>query len=87
MKSGGLPLRLDERRESVTQSNMLRRKPSKIEVKIEDKDELEEARKRSAAAAAAAPSAAPGASSILQQLDRSSSNLPSKAHRVGLSSS
>ncbi|KAL0358363.1 UNVERIFIED_CONTAM: Triphosphate tunnel metalloenzyme 3, partial [Sesamum angustifolium] len=36
---------------------MLRRKPTKIEVKVEDKEELEEARKR--AAAAASSSAAP----------------------------
>ncbi|KAI6682333.1 hypothetical protein NL676_036214 [Syzygium grande] len=70
---------------------MLRRKPSKIEVKIEDKDELEDARKRSAAAAAAASagppaSSAAGTSSILQHLDRPS-NLPSKSHRIGLSPS
>ncbi|EXB85452.1 hypothetical protein L484_023685 [Morus notabilis] len=67
---------------------MLRRKPTKIEVRIEDKDELEEARKRAAAAAATATStissaANTGATSLLQQLDRAK-DTSSKAHRIGL---
>ena len=61
---------------------MLRRKPSKIEVKLEDKEELEEARKRSAAAAA---TAATTTASLLQHFDRSSKDPSSKSHRIGLS--
>ncbi|XAR66838.1 hypothetical protein NMG60_11013187 [Bertholletia excelsa] len=68
---------------------MLRRKPSKIEVKVEDKEELEEARKRAAAAAAAAStatSAATGAAALLHHFDRSSKDPSSKSQRIGLSS-
>ncbi|OWM65957.1 hypothetical protein CDL15_Pgr015382 [Punica granatum] len=73
---------------------MLRRKPSKIEVAIEDKEELEEARKRAPSAAAtstssSSSSSSSAASSLLQQLDRSSAagaNPASKSHRIGLSS-
>ncbi|KAK4420137.1 hypothetical protein Salat_2426600 [Sesamum alatum] len=64
---------------------MLRRKPTKIEVKVEDKEELEEARKR-AAAAASSSAAAPSASSLLHHFDRSSHDPSSKSHRIGLSS-
>ncbi|KAM3253182.1 hypothetical protein P3L10_007252 [Capsicum annuum] len=77
---------------------MLRRKPSKIEVKIEDKEELEEARKHAALiAAAAATSSSPspstgasatattGATSLLQHFDRSTAVDPStKNTRIGL---
>ncbi|KAM3221081.1 hypothetical protein P3L10_020349 [Capsicum annuum] len=73
---------------------MLRRKPSKIEVKIEDKEELEEARKRAAliAAAASSSSSAPstttvttGDTSLLQHFDRSTAVDPStKNTRIGL---
>lgn len=67
---------------------MLRRKPSKIEVKVEDKEELEEARKRSAAAAATTTtSSTTGAASLLHHFDRSSKDPSSKSHRIGLSSS
>lgn len=67
---------------------MLRRKPSKIEVKVEDKEELEEARKHSAAAAATTTtSAATGAASLLHHFDRSANDPSSKSHRIGLSSS
>ncbi|KAG5564275.1 hypothetical protein RHGRI_000468 [Rhododendron griersonianum] len=68
---------------------MLRRKPSKIEVKVEDKEELEEARKRSAAAAAttSTTSSTTGAASLLHHFDRSSKDPSSKSHRIGLSSS
>nr|KYP57339.1 hypothetical protein KK1_003599 [Cajanus cajan] len=63
---------------------MLRRKPTKIQVKIEDKEELEEARRRHAAATAT-PNAAPGTAALLRQLDRVE-DPSSKAHRIGLSS-
>ncbi|KAL7097104.1 hypothetical protein ABFS83_10G117000 [Erythranthe nasuta] len=61
---------------------MLRRKPTKIQVKVEDKEELEEARKRAAAAAASSSTAT---SSLLQHFDRSSLDPSSKSHRIGLS--
>ncbi|KAK7264848.1 hypothetical protein RJT34_32461 [Clitoria ternatea] len=61
-------------------SKMLRRKPTKIEVKIEDKEELEEARRRNATAATTA-----GAATLLRQFDRAQ-DPSSKAHRIGLSS-
>ena len=48
---------------------MLRRKPTKIELKIEDKEELEEARQRAAASTTAASTTA--ASTVLSHLDRS----------------
>ncbi|KAM3363917.1 hypothetical protein P3S68_018771 [Capsicum galapagoense] len=75
---------------------MLRRKPSKIEVKIEDKEELEEARKHAALIAAAAAtssssspstgaSATTGATSLLQHFDRSTAVDPfTKNARIGL---
>lgn len=64
---------------------MLRRKPSKVDVKVEDKEELEEARKRTAAAA---PKPLPTntnttASIVLQQIDQSK-DTSSKAQRIGL---
>jgi len=65
---------------------MLRRKPTKIEVKIEDKEELEEARRRSASLTTATTTAPPGTSSLLRQLDRGGEDPSSKAHRIGLSS-
>ncbi|KAF5934707.1 hypothetical protein HYC85_025836 [Camellia sinensis] len=61
---------------------MLRRKPSKIEVKVEDKEEIEEARKRSAATAAATTTTT-GAASLLQHFKDPSS----KSNRIGVSSS
>ncbi|POO01330.1 Anaphase-promoting complex, subunit CDC [Trema orientale] len=63
---------------------MLRRKPTKIEVKIEDKDELEASRKRAADSSAAAGTAATATSSLLQQLDRATKDASSKSHRIGL---
>ncbi|WOH06019.1 hypothetical protein DCAR_0625442 [Daucus carota subsp. sativus] len=62
---------------------MLSRKPSKIQVKLEDKEEIEEARKRAAAAAATTTT---GASSLLHHFDRSSKDPSSKNSRIGLSS-
>ncbi|KAK3007657.1 hypothetical protein RJ639_013891 [Escallonia herrerae] len=67
---------------------MLRRNPSKIEVKLEDKEELEDSRKRAAASSSAA------ATSLLHHFDRTSTattttgaaNAPSKSHRIGLHS-
>lgn len=61
---------------------MLRRKPSKVDVKVEDKEELEEARKR------AAPKLPPTntnttSSILLQHLDHSK-DTSSKAQRIGL---
>lgn len=67
----------------TSKSEMLRRKPTKIEVKVEDKEELEEARKR-AAAAAASTSSATAASSLLHHFDRSAPDPTSKSHRIGL---
>lgn len=61
---------------------MLRRKPTKIEVKIEDKEELEEARRRNASAANTTTT---GAASLLRQFDRAE-DPSSKANRIGLSS-
>ncbi|KAH0970241.1 hypothetical protein GBA52_022397 [Prunus armeniaca] len=61
---------------------MLRRKPTKIQLKIEDKEELEEARKRSAAASASATTAA---TALLHHLDRPK-DPSSKTHRIGLPS-
>lgn len=72
---------------------MLRRKPSKIEVKIEDKEELEEARKRAALIAASSSTstaagtggaATAGVSSLLQHFDRSTVDPSSKNNRIGL---
>ncbi|CAI0388959.1 unnamed protein product [Linum tenue] len=65
---------------------MLRRKPTKIDVSIEDKEEIEQARK-TAADAAAIPSAG---DALVRLLDRTQSNnpaAPSKSQRIGLSSS
>ena len=61
---------------------MLRRKPHKVDVKVEDKEELEEARKR------ATPKPSPTntnttASIALQHLDQSK-DTSSKAQRIGL---
>ena len=63
---------------------MLRRKPSKIEVKIEDKEELEEARRRNTATASTTATTT-GAASLLHQFDRAK-DPSSKSHRIGLSS-
>ncbi|KAK6942199.1 Anaphase-promoting complex, subunit CDC26 [Dillenia turbinata] len=68
---------------------MLRRKPSKIEVKIEDKEELEDSRKRSATASATSSSSsaspATGTAALLQHFDRNKDSY-SKSQRIGLSS-
>lgn len=64
---------------------MLRRKPSKIQVQIEDKDELEEARKHSTTTTSGTTVAASGTASLLNQLDRRNKD-PSVPHRIGLSS-
>lgn len=68
---------------------MLRRKPTKIEVKIEDKEELEEARRRNTANAATntttTTTTTTGAASLLRQFDRAEDS-SSKANRIGLSS-
>jgi len=65
---------------------MLRRKPTKIEVKIEDKEELEEARRRNTVNAAAnTATTTTGAASLLRQFDRAEDS-SSKANRIGLSS-
>ncbi|KAL8094661.1 hypothetical protein AgCh_036261 [Apium graveolens] len=65
---------------------MLSRKPSKIQLKLEDKDEIEEARKQAAAAAATTATTTTGASSLLHHFDRSSKDSSSKNSRIGLSS-
>ncbi|OVA19190.1 Anaphase-promoting complex [Macleaya cordata] len=66
---------------------MLRRKPSKIEVKIEDKEELEEARKRSIASSAATTTTTTTtrAAALIHQLDRNK-DPSNKPQRIGLSS-
>ncbi|KAK7837249.1 hypothetical protein CFP56_021426 [Quercus suber] len=64
---------------------MLRRKPSKIEVKIEDKDELEQARKHTATATTSASDTT--ATALLHHLDRRNNKDPSSVqNRIGLSS-
>ncbi|KAE9602322.1 putative anaphase-promoting complex, subunit CDC26 [Lupinus albus] len=61
---------------------MLRRKPTKIQLKIEDKEELDEARRRNAATSTTETT---GASALLRHFD-SAEDSSSKAHRIGLSS-
>lgn len=66
---------------------MLRRKPSKIEVKIEDKDELEQARKHTATATATTSASDTTATALLHHLDRRNNKDPSSVqNRIGLSS-
>ena len=67
---------------------MLRRKPSKIEVKIEDKDELEQARKHATATNTTSASAATTTTTaLLHHLDRHNNKDPSSVqNRIGLSS-
>ncbi|KAL1372223.1 hypothetical protein AAHE18_01G188500 [Arachis hypogaea] len=60
---------------------MLRRKPTNIEVKIEDKEELEEARRR---IATATTTGATATAALLRQFDRAQ-DPSSKSHRIGLS--
>ncbi|KAL5065211.1 hypothetical protein RYX36_026948 [Vicia faba] len=64
---------------------MLRRKPSKIEVKIEDKEELEETRRRNTTITAAntTTTTTTGAATLLRQFDRAE-DPSSKANRIGL---
>jgi hypothetical protein len=70
---------------------MLRRKPTKIQVQIEDKDELEEARKHTATTTTTTTNAATtttttaAAAALLHKLDRRPKD-PSISHRLGLSS-
>ncbi|KAI3771765.1 hypothetical protein L6452_02933 [Arctium lappa] len=59
---------------------MLRRKPSKIEVKIEDKEELEEARKRAAVTATSTTTQPTGGASLLHHFNQSSTTTSSKSH-------
>ncbi|CAN1725405.1 hypothetical protein LINPERHAP1_LOCUS64 [Linum perenne] len=65
---------------------MLRRKPTKIEVTIDDKDELEEARRPSSVAVASASTTATtsAASSLANLLDRTQPT--SKSQRISLTS-
>jgi hypothetical protein len=58
---------------------MLRRKPTKIELKIEDKEELEQARHR----ATATTTTTTASTAVLNHLDRSK-DPSSKTHRIGL---
>lgn len=58
---------------------MLRRKPTRLELKAEDKEEYDEAKRRAAAAARAASSAGPAASALLDHHPKTSIN-----HRIGL---
>ncbi|KAI4335640.1 hypothetical protein L6164_014272 [Bauhinia variegata] len=65
---------------------MLKRKPSKIEVKIEDKEELEEARRNNTTNTSNSnTSSNTGAAALLHQFDRAK-DTSSKAHRIGISS-
>ncbi|KAL8240890.1 hypothetical protein R6Q59_014245 [Mikania micrantha] len=61
---------------------MLRRKPTKIEIKIQDKEELEEARNRTAAVNPT------GATALLHHFNTSSASASAstKAQRIGLQS-
>ena len=58
---------------------MLRRKPTKLELKAEDKEEYDEAKRRAAAAARAASTAGPAASALLDHHPK-----PSVNQRIGL---
>jgi hypothetical protein len=65
---------------------MLRRKPTKIQVKIEDKEELEESRKPTITTTTTSSSTtATSTSSLLHLLDHSKPNPSSKSNRIGLS--
>ncbi|KAK7292017.1 hypothetical protein RIF29_07635 [Crotalaria pallida] len=62
---------------------MLRRKPTKIQLKIEDKEELDEARRRNPTTTTETTT---GPSALLRHFDRAQDS-SSKAHRIGLSPS
>ena len=62
---------------------MLRRKPTKIQLKIEDREELEQSRKSEQPNATATATA----SSLLHLIDPKRQNPSSKSYRIGLSSS
>lgn len=68
-------------------SEMLSRKASLIQLKLEDKDELEEARKRAAASSATGASTATGVNTLLHHFDQASKDSSFKSSRIGLSSS
>ena len=72
--------------EITVRREMLRRKPSKIEVKIEDKDELEQARKHATATNTTSASATT-TTALIHHLDRHNNKDPSSVqNRIGLSS-
>uniref|UniRef100_A0A7I3ZNK7 Anaphase-promoting complex subunit CDC26 n=1 Tax=Physcomitrium patens TaxID=3218 RepID=A0A7I3ZNK7_PHYPA len=58
---------------------MLRRKPTRLELKPEDKEEYDEAKRRAAAAARASSTAGPAASALLDHHPRAPVN-----QRIGL---
>ena len=67
---------------------MLRRKPSKIEVNIEDKDELEEARKHTTTTNTNTntTSSTTATAALIHHLDRHNKDPSSITTRIGLSS-
>ncbi|KAJ7540880.1 hypothetical protein O6H91_10G037200 [Diphasiastrum complanatum] len=67
--------------------DMLRRKPTRLELKAEDKEEFDEARKQAAAAAASASAATnrPSSGSVVSTLLLSDRPKLSTAQRIGLS--
>ncbi|KAJ7540938.1 hypothetical protein O6H91_10G037200 [Diphasiastrum complanatum] len=77
--------RIDER--DCKGLDMLRRKPTRLELKAEDKEEFDEARKQAAAAAASASAATnrPSSGSVVSTLLLSDRPKLSTAQRIGLS--
>lgn len=61
---------------------MLRRKPSKIEVKAEDKEEIEETRRNRASTSSPRPD--PNTNPLRKFLDPSPLDAAAKAQRIGL---
>lgn len=88
-KPTGLGFRVDDDTrglKSKCEREMLRRKPSKIEVRIEDKEELEEARKRAAGVDSTATTGPSSSTSLLQHFDRETNkDQSSKSQRIGIS--
>ncbi|WOK95075.1 hypothetical protein Cni_G03782 [Canna indica] len=63
---------------------MLRRKPSRIEVKADDKEEMEEARRRRTSNPRPSPNPNPNPNPLQKYLDPSTLDAAAKAQRIGL---
>jgi hypothetical protein len=71
---------------SLCIEEMLRRKPTKIQLKIEDREELEQSRKsQPSTTTTTAPSSSSAASSLHHLIDPKHKNPSSKSDRIGLS--